>query len=930
MITTRPIPKTFPGIKINAGINESIFDYEAFMSSFMHAPQHIEISRFTPKEVAKIDEFTVKKLGTIIIQEKKEKIIDKCGTLIPDKSDTAFFMNNRKIFLQQIQELLSGYKPQQDVSCDNMKSAFSPLPHQKLVKEYININTPYRGVLLYHGLGSGKTCSSIAIAENLKAYKNVIVMTPKSLQMNYIQELKKCGDSLYNVNQTWEWNASPTTKELNERCLTMSDLVRHKSGRGIWMNDGEKTFDNYSLEEQESIQEQINTMIHKKYKFLVYNGRGKEITKASKDPSYFSNQLVVIDEAHNFVSMIINKLKQKEPSVSVNLYKSIMAATNCKVVLLTGTPMINYPHEISVLFNMIRGYITTWSCKLTNVSEEEIKQEFPDADLVIRNRENVTVTQSPYGFTRSATTDVTNTNYDSSTFDDRITSYFEAKGGTQIKTEKFTALPDNVDEFNDLFINGNTLKNKIMLKSRIAGLSSFFPDVEQLMPQLSDKKIHLIPMSPTQFTEYVAARDEERKSEKKRKMDDDKGSSYRIKSRLLCNTTYPKEAWKRRPMNFNNEVLDEENIEEEPELEETVVRSIDTFFHAIDGSDYCANIKEYSPKYEKLLETIQSKEGLQLVYSQFLNIEGIKLFSRVLEYKGYTAFNLKNTSSGWDIDIPDSQLKNPMYIIYGGTKNPEDKKELLRNIYNKNWEAVPVRLREKVNGLNIPLFMITSAGAEGISLKHVQYVHIMEPYWNPIRIDQVIGRARRICSHNTLPEKERFVEVNIYLSVFPIIDLPEGLKGDTLRNNKPGSTDEYLFELANRKRDIGGEITNCIKEASIDCSLYDVKNCLLKTMRTDNPESLLYLPDITTDITKDTDLAVNIKEKAAVDVKSLTKGGKKVVEFNANSTEEYKPLYAIGKFEKDASVGFFNGKKIYDVDKKEVTIQYFIKLLDVV
>ena len=70
------------------------------------------------------------------------------------------------------------------------------------MRDYINIYTPYRGLLLYHGLGSGKTCSSIAITEGLKNDKQIIVMTPASLRDNYIEELKKCGDFLYKKNQT--------------------------------------------------------------------------------------------------------------------------------------------------------------------------------------------------------------------------------------------------------------------------------------------------------------------------------------------------------------------------------------------------------------------------------------------------------------------------------------------------------------------------------------------------------------------------------------------------------------------------------------------------------------------------------------------------------------------------------------------------------
>ena len=62
--------------------------------------------------------------------------------------------------------------------------------------------------------------------------------------------------------------------------------------------------------------------------------------------------------------------------------------------------------------------------------------------------------------------------------------------------------------------------------------------------------------------------------------------------------------------------------------------------------------------------------------------------------------------------------------------------------------------------------MITSSGAEGINLKNTRYVHIIEPYWHPVRVEQVIGRARRICSHQDLPLSERNVKVFIYLMTF--------------------------------------------------------------------------------------------------------------------------------------------------------------------
>ena len=56
--------------------------------------------------------------------------------------------------------------------------------YQQFIREYMRQETPYRGILVYHGLGSGKTCSAIATAEALfgTVNKKIVVMTPLSLR----------------------------------------------------------------------------------------------------------------------------------------------------------------------------------------------------------------------------------------------------------------------------------------------------------------------------------------------------------------------------------------------------------------------------------------------------------------------------------------------------------------------------------------------------------------------------------------------------------------------------------------------------------------------------------------------------------------------------------------------------------------------------
>ena len=69
---------------------------------------------------------------------------------------------------------------------------------QKFLSEFINPNTPYKGLLVFHQIGSGKTCTAISIAENFKKIKKVIIVVPASLKGNFRSELRsQCADDTY-------------------------------------------------------------------------------------------------------------------------------------------------------------------------------------------------------------------------------------------------------------------------------------------------------------------------------------------------------------------------------------------------------------------------------------------------------------------------------------------------------------------------------------------------------------------------------------------------------------------------------------------------------------------------------------------------------------------------------------------------------------
>jgi hypothetical protein len=109
-----------------------------------------------------------------------------------DMKVSSYYMNNREIFVNFINDLFKDYKDDlldetKGISCEDIgkdTGKVSLLTHQKIVRDYMNLYSPYRGLLLYHGLGTGKTCAAVAVSENLKDTRNIVILLPKSIRDN--------------------------------------------------------------------------------------------------------------------------------------------------------------------------------------------------------------------------------------------------------------------------------------------------------------------------------------------------------------------------------------------------------------------------------------------------------------------------------------------------------------------------------------------------------------------------------------------------------------------------------------------------------------------------------------------------------------------------------------------------------------------------
>ena len=866
---------------------------------------------------------------------------------------SSYYLANREKFISFVTSIFSKYKKELEESesgstCDrNDESPFSPMGHQKIVRDYISKYSPYRGVLLYHGLGSGKTCSSIAIAEGLKTERQIIVMTPASLRMNYVEELKKCGDDIYKKNQFWEF--IDTRNKNDELILQLSSILSLstdyiKKKGGAWLVNVTKppNFKNLKSVEKTAVDDQINEMIRHKYKFIKYNGLRKSHLKTLSEDykiNPFDNKVVIIDEAHNFVSRIVNKLGRKD-TLSGDLYNYIMKAENARIVLLTGTPIINYPNEIAILFNMLRGFIKTWTFKLTiknkgNITEKFFKDIFNNKsksgvvmDYIeyIPTSTTLIITRNPFGFVNTTKNKAYNGinlkdhgQISDAEFQQAIIAKLKKesimvnKGGINVNFYK--PLPDTLDEFKSYFIDDkNEVKNMNLFKRRILGLSSYFRDMESLMPKYEkEDNFHVVKveMSDYQLGVYESARKTERTLErnnaKKRKKQvadgpsifDETVSTYRIFSRSFCNFVFPEEI--ERPLPGKNKdmssIIFDANYDEDDLDGASVEDKLDNADGRYDADEVCddeekaadANrrynkkielalstleenkdkflskeaLQTYSPKFLNILENVSDVDyrGLHLIYSQFRTLEGIGIMKMVFEANGYAQFKLSKKGGAWQIDVSEEDMEKPMFVLYTGTETSEEK-EIIRNVFNGAWKYIPTAIEAKLKELSpnnlygdiIKVLMITASGAEGISLKNVRYVHITEPYWHPVRTTQVIGRARRICSHQELPPNMRTVDVFLYLMTLSEAhkksdDILELRRQDKSKVdiNTPITSDEALYEIATLKENVTNQILHAVKEASFDCTLHakvgDKEQLKCFTFGSTDPAKYSYQPE---------------------------------------------------------------------------------------
>ena len=618
--------------------------------------------------------------------------------------------------------------------------------HQNLLSNFINPDTPYKGILVFHGVGTGKTCAAISIAEKFKQQvqrygtKIYILVPGPLLKEQWRRELIKCtGDTYLDASNLNDFDID-NEKKRKDALQIASQYYKFMSYKGFYKRVlGEK-------------------IVIKK------NGK-KEIERdiPTNKLDNLNNTLIIVEEAHNLTGNDYGEALQTIIDNSVNL----------KVVLLSATPMKNLADDIIDLVNFLRPKNHKIERDHIFSSEKNHLMKFKQGGqeylrnmtlgyisylkggnpLTYATKIDMGIVPNDFKFTKII--QCTMLDFQRKTYDVTVTEYDDAldrKSGA-ISNFTFPGLDDSKNLTGYYSING---QNKVINQLKLYG------------DQINTKICELVGIKKNNDMIYL------------------KGDEKIISGNYL-------------------------------------------------KKEY---LKYFSTKFYECLKTIEglvvNKRGNRtcFIYSNLVRI-GVELFKEILivngylEYDEYQNYSLKDDTicyyCGYSYNQHQTEIKDvPTHVFYPATfvivtgksddvgENviPEEKQRILdevfSNIENKHGKFIKFVLGSKVMN-------------EGISLKNVAEVHILDVYYNLGRIEQVVGRAIRHCSHYALMmEGNTYPEVKVYKYCITL-------------GEKKLSSEETLYQKAEKKYVLIKEVERLLKEVAVDCPL-NLANNVNKTL----------------------------------------------------------------------------------------------------
>ena len=679
---------------------------------------------------------------------------------------------------------------------------FELAPHQKFIKNFLSMYTPYNGLLLYHGLGTGKTCSAIGVAEETRKYlkfmgfnERIIIVASPNVQENFYLQLFD-ERKLEEKNGLWTINNCAGQNILDEINMIQKNLSRDKVIKIVkniitnyYLFMGYTQFANLIIKKSNISNQSLSTLDSKKKQILVKN----------KLQKFFNNRLIIIDEIHNIRQSKDNSNKL----VSNELMKLVKNVNNLKLLFMSATPMFNDYKEIIFLINIL------------NLNDKrsiiELKDVFANDGSFIVNSKGEEVGLE--------------------LFKRKINGYISYIKGDNPLSFPFRILPNDFSKNNSILnkkypefkINANPLKESLTLFDIYVNDSNISPYQEFVYNIILKNNI-------SKF-------DEE-------KINAMESFGYTLLQKPLecLNIVFPNSKLENylidKMSNYNNnivEVVQNINIEEINALVDiktivgkSAINNIMIYqetqapksrYNYAFKSEFLKNmpinmfdydvIGKYSFKIKALIDSILGSQGPIIIYSQFID-SGLIPIALALEAKGFTRYgnnkSLFANSPYEELDVNTYKKKSEVlqsgqrfrgakYVIISGNSNisPDIVSDLKACTDSNN-----------VDGENVKVILLSAAGSEGLDFKYIRQIHVLEPWYNINRVEQIIGRAVRTCSHKDLPLNKRNVQVFMH---------------GTLLSNANESVDLLIYRKAEEKAKIIGNISRVLKEHSIDCYL---------------------------------------------------------------------------------------------------------------
>ena len=749
---------------------------------------------------------------------------DEFPFLYPDLNDPNFnikIAKRKEFFDTQYDGTVYDIKKQSEVMCN---AEFELMPYQLFVKNFLSFQTPYNSLLLYHGLGTGKTCSSIGIAEEMRMYlkqmgikQRIIIVASPNVQDNYKlqlfneKKLKLEGD-IWNIQSCI---GNSLLKEVNPTNL-----------KGI---------------SKEKIISNIKKIINDYYVFMGYVEFANEVTKKTEISlksgisekerksivrknikQYFNNRLIIIDEVHNIRLTDENKNKR----TATKLFELAKYADNLRILLLSATPMYNSYKEI------------IWITNLMNLNDK--RSEISIQDVFDKEGKYIEKTEKDGILVKEGGREL---------LQRKLTGYISYVRGENPYSFPYRVYPEHFspeNTFSHLLKSNN--QEEIQTKYKYPTIQLNKKPIDETT-KLKYIQVYLSKIGNYQENGYSIIIKNMIQKIQQNKEDSVIVEHYesfgyeQIQNPLQAlNIVYPSPR-----LDNIIEGKNHLNYQDEPEIKSFIssmigIKGLTNVMNHIDDSDkkqperfdfeykpeilkrygrifHQEHIHKYSNKISKICDIIRKSKGIIMIYSQYID-GGLVPIALALEEMGISRYasstktytpkkNLFKKSQIADIepidsltmkpkkDITAGKFKQAKYVMITGDKsfsinNDEDVK-YITDENNKNGELVKVVL-------------ISKAGAEGLDFKNIRQVHILDPWYNMNRIEQIIGRAVRNLSHCRLPFEERNVELYLHSTILE-------------KTPQDETVDLYVYRLAEKKAIQIGRVSRLIKETSVDCIL---------------------------------------------------------------------------------------------------------------